>query len=162
MSAKFTDAKGREWLVHIDVNVLRRIREKCGIDQLQSQETMEALFDDPLACVDCLDAILQPELKDISKEDFGAGFYGDAADDAFMALRRAIVDFFPKSRRDRMNRVLDEQEKMEKRLLEHADSKIEEMVGKVEENAKRKMEEILMSGGLSLNSPASPDLTPAR
>lgn len=95
----FKDAAGREWLVRIDCNALRRIRDGLGVSFGDWKEIGELLkrmlFDDLFAC-EVAYLVVKPEAdqRKIGEEGFFAEMHGDAIARASEAVERGLVDFF--------------------------------------------------------------------
>lgn len=101
--SSFKDFSGREWQLRIDTTVIRRVRDKHGIDLakiLSSQTELNRLADDVVLLVDVLYAICEPQAntRQIDAESFAIGLSGDSIESATHALMEAIIDFFPQCR----------------------------------------------------------------
>lgn len=111
--AKFTDAKGRVWLVVVSIGTVRRVRETADVDLLRffdrkSPLHVELITDsEKLATV--LWAICEPQavLLGVTPEEFADSLLGDAISEGADALIGAMVDFTPHpTERDKLRRVL--------------------------------------------------------
>lgn len=109
--AAFKDSSGRDWVVEIDVNQVKRLRSELGLDLLEvlggENQVFQRLADDPVLLVDCLWVICREQAEDRSLTDvqFGKSLVGDSIEFATRALMGAITDFFPQGRRDAMKAV---------------------------------------------------------
>ena len=126
---KFTDTKGDEWEVALDVTAIKRARKELGIDllNLDSGNLIARLMSDPIMLVDliyvlCID---QAEERSISDTEFGGRMAGDAIADATEAMLGALVSFIP-SPRDRatMKQVLDKTQEMMETARDHIEKEI--------------------------------------
>lgn len=110
MARTFRDNVGNEWRIAITVPVLQRIREAAGVDLVEIIEGkhVERLHTDPVFLVSVLYAACGAEIqaRSMTPEQFASAIVGDVIDDAVAALGGALVDFFPKYRRDLLQRVL--------------------------------------------------------
>ena len=107
---KFKDEAGREWIVRVDVGTIRRARDRHSIDLdgiLSESEPLRRLADDIVLRVDILWCCVEEQAKQrgVTAGQFAEGLYGEAIESATEALMEAIIDFFPKSRRDLMLKV---------------------------------------------------------
>lgn len=102
MAREFTDEQGRVWRLWLDVNQLRKVRERTGFDgaDLLNPETMRRL-DDPVLLVDVLFVLVESQIasKRLTEEQFAEALVGDAIERAFVALIGAVQDFLPSSQR---------------------------------------------------------------
>lgn len=110
---KFTDSKGREWLVAIDgAAAVKRVRTLTGIDIWKAADAgldqLRAVLADVVALADVLYAVVRPEAdaRKVSDEEFAAGLSGDVLEAAATALVEAVIDFFPTARRDQLRRAV--------------------------------------------------------
>lgn len=95
----FKDAAGREWLVRVDCNALRRIRDGLGVsfgDWKEIGELLKRLLFDDLFVCEVAYLIIKPEAdkRTIGEEGFFAEMHGDAIASASEAVERGLVDFF--------------------------------------------------------------------
>lgn len=99
--ARFKDAKGREWEITIDVNHLRKVRERlqCSLGKFDQVNELAA---DPIKLVDVLYMLCADQAKrdNTTPEQFGRLMVGDALGDAFDALQDAYLDFCPSRQRE--------------------------------------------------------------
>jgi hypothetical protein len=108
----FADTAARTWAIIVNVAAVKRVRELLQVNLLeiadQKAKLLERLVDDPCLLCDILFCLVKPEAdaKGVSDEDFGRGLAGDALGAATDALLSEIADFFPKGRREIMQRIL--------------------------------------------------------
>jgi hypothetical protein len=108
----FADNAARTWAITVNVAAVKRVRELLGVNILeiadQKGKLLERLVEDPCVLCDVLWCLVKPEAeaKGISDEEFGRALGGDALDQATDALLTEIADFFPKSRREVLRRIV--------------------------------------------------------
>lgn len=96
--AKFTDRKGREWDLSLDLAIVRRVEKETGINLGIADESLfRTLAADLFALGGLLYSILKPQIeaRKLSEDDFAAGLAGEALESAACALVEAMTDFFP-------------------------------------------------------------------
>ena len=154
----FNDNAGRTWTVAINVDAIKRVRSLAGVNLLEAVEgtLLEKLVSDPVLLCDAIYAVCKPEADrlNISDQDFGRSMAGDAIDLATTALLEELVDFFPKARRELLGKALAKLRKLESMALAAAGQRLDspEMESRLQE---------VIAGGLSGNSPGSPESPPA-
>lgn len=123
--ARFTDSRGRIWVIEFDVAMIDAIKADCGVDLLKMVDceltsvltadlraTARALF---LACrpsgihatrrqiANIVAAILPSRLsrwiESRSVKSFMGGLAGDGFEQAMDCIVEAMIDFFPNARR---------------------------------------------------------------
>jgi hypothetical protein len=112
----FCDALNRKWEVIINVAAVKRVRDLVKVDLAQvTEQLVKDLMSDPVLLCDVLFALVQPAAASaqVSDEEFGRGMGGDALEAATAALLDELIDFFPKSRRQVMERAREKQLRME-------------------------------------------------
>lgn len=123
--AKFADAAGREWVVDVDVNALRRVRKRLDVNLMDAigGETLERLAEDPVLLVDVLYVLCQQQAErdGVSDEAFGAGLRGDALDAAARAFLEALADFCPSRKARLLRRLVTKGGEVEERILARAE-----------------------------------------
>lgn len=146
---QFNDNTGRPWLIDINVDTVKRVRDLTGIDLLKFLEgsLIQDLMSDPVVLVNAIYAACKPaaDQAKISDEDFGRAMSGDAIDAATTALIEGIVDFFPKARRDLMRRAVAKIQSAETMALGIAGSRIDAI----------DLDKLMQLGDSSGNSPES-------
>ena len=110
----FTDNKGRDWQLTVDVNAVRRVRAEADVNllDLAAHECalLTRLTTDLVLLVDVVYLVCRPQAqaRNVTDEDFGCALSGDVLQTAADALVREIVGFFPDARRRAMlTAVLD-------------------------------------------------------
>lgn len=130
---KFTDSKGRDWAIEINVSAIRRVRSLIDIDLLDvlGGKLIDRLISDPVLLCDVLFAVCAVQAKDreVTSDDFGSALAGDAISAATDALIGEIIAFSP-SPRDRqtlglawekMKSAIDKQREKSAQMVESAD-----------------------------------------
>ena len=108
----FADNAARTWAITVNVAAVKRVRELLQVNLLeiadQKAKLLERLVDDPCLLCDILFCLVKPEAdaKNITDEDFGKALAGDALGAATDALLSEIADFFPKGRREILQKIL--------------------------------------------------------
>lgn len=100
--AKFVDSLGREWIVDVTVDKIKKVRKALDIDLADaSGEVVHQLSEDIVLMADALWLLCEDQaiVKKITDEEFGRGLVGDPLDAAAGALVEAISDFSPGQRR---------------------------------------------------------------
>lgn len=128
---RFTDLRGRAWLVEITVALKKRLRVEA---QFEVAELFEAdgralvrLATDPERLVDVLYCVLREQLaaKQVGPEEFAASLGGQPLGDAYDALIGAVIDFFPQSRaREVLRGIVRKGEETKVRALEAIDARV--------------------------------------
>ncbi len=125
--AKFTDDEKRDWLIRVDVNAIKKVRELFEINLGNIEEAgkcLAGLADDPETLCNLLYALCEEQVKarNLTDADFGRLFLGDTIDRATMALGEAVTDFFPPRLRSRWQRL--------QKKIERTKQAGEELIGK--------------------------------
>lgn len=106
---RFTDAAGRDWLLTVNVNTVKRVREALGLNLLEvlGGDVLERLAADPILLVDTLYVICQPQAKErgLSDEQFGEAMAGESIGQAAAALVEALLDFFQPAQRQLLGKL---------------------------------------------------------
>ncbi len=157
--ASFKDAQDREWTVRIDVNALKAVRDELDFDLLTQQgaEQLAKLAADPILLVATLYVLCKDQIdeRELSPEEFGAAFLGEAIAEAVDALMEGMIGFFP----ERQRRILMRVKEKSNQAVEQALAKVEAALDSGE--MARTIEDRISSGVDSTNSPASSGSTPA-
>ena len=99
MIRSFKDTEGREWLLRVDVDAVRRLRAN-GIDfQKLVKNNLADLKEDFELLGNFLFVLCQEqaEKRKLTDSEFGRALAGDVILHATDALVEAIIDFFPNS-----------------------------------------------------------------
>lgn len=154
----FTDAERRQWVVHIDVNALRRVRDRLDLNLMDivGGPTLDRVAEDPVLLVDILYVLCEPAAAErgVSVEAFGESLRGDVLDAAVTALLEALADFCPSQKGRLLRQLVEKGKAFEAQMLEAAEKRI----------ASGEVERAMASGASgkpSTDSPASPGSTPA-
>jgi hypothetical protein len=94
--------KAHEWLLHINVASIRRVRAATGVDLAALPASgLGEFLSDVVKFVDVLWVLVEPQAKErgVSDEDFGASLSGDSLVRAAEAFVEELIDFFPAPRR---------------------------------------------------------------
>lgn len=126
----FVDSQNRSWSIRIDVNSIRRVREATGVDfsnVLNDKTIMTGLSQDPCKLVNVIYILVKPQCdtQNVTDEAFGEALFGDAIDAACEALLKAIIDFFPSSRRKPLQAAMEAAKRGQKLAMETLDEAID-------------------------------------
>jgi hypothetical protein len=149
----FTDDKGREWHVSLNINKARAIRERLGVNIL-NVEGLDTLAQDVVLLVDVLFLLCEDQLRarGVNDLEFGESLSGMSLQSGSDAMIQALLDFSP----PRQQKVL--------RQLHQTWVTLHDMLaGQVTEIQEKQLKKAmaLMSGVSSPDTPESSDLTPA-
>jgi len=154
----FKDNEGREWMVDINVSVLKNIRDVLNIDLMEAVDgqLVTKIADDPALLCDILFLIVaeQTEKRAVTDEAFGRSLAGDAIDHATTAFLEELVDFFPKLRRRPLKTVMEKVKKHESAVMDYMETTVSEI------NVDEAIQKALKSGPSFMNSPDKSALTP--
>jgi hypothetical protein len=130
MTASFKDTEGREWVLRVDVNSVRSIRDKYKIDlqKVWNSEDERRRLDDVCTMIDVVHELCteQAAKRSLSQDDFGAAMGGDAIDAARLALQNAILAFYPKNSREIYQRLLDSEREVERQAINKVQGAIDD------------------------------------
>ena len=102
--ASFRDAKGREWVIRIDVGALLDVQERTGLDLpqlMRSDEVLtEFLFGDATQPVRALWVLCEEQAKELglNERGFMRLFDGPTLEAATEALLKSVANFSPRSK----------------------------------------------------------------
>jgi hypothetical protein len=105
MPETFKDLKGREWRPVVTVGTIEKARDFAGVN-LADFSDLEKLGADPVALAKCLYVCCDPESHGVEPEDFAGELRADVIEEAAEALILAVVGFFPKARRTKLNALI--------------------------------------------------------
>ncbi len=150
----FADNAGRTWSVVMNVDALKRVQSLAGVNlvaEMVDGKLFERLAVDPVLLCNVLYALCKPQADaaKVTDEQFGQAMAGDAIQAATTALLEELVDFFPNRRRSLLRKALTKMNEIDDLELAVAETKLDGL------------EPARISGGLSGNSPASSEQTPA-
>jgi hypothetical protein len=166
----FKDVRGQEWVIDVDVDGIRIVRDRLDYDLVDiSEESVNKLYDDPVLLVDVIWLLCESQAtaRNIKDVDFGRSLKGDAIEEATAALLESIADFFPGSRRSLLKKVIKSTAEMRQAVDGMAIDQINnpDLLRKVLTATKAKMEseidDYLTRLKSPTNSPASSASTPA-
>jgi len=164
--AVFKDSQGREWIVEISVDTVKRVRTVLDLDLLsiadRESDVLEKLLDDPVMLCNVLFVVVQPQAEKlgVGDEDFGRSLFGDVLDDATKAFLMGLADFFPRRRRELLKAALSKVDEVVDRLSDLAAKRLAS--GELDRELEKVVESALAKfGSSSTSSPASSDATPA-
>jgi hypothetical protein len=115
--AKFSDAKGRPWLVEITVGAYRRLKRDTplDLDQLAEDGTRlaEIIYGPPFALAAVAECLLGEQVKaaGLTVDEFADAFDPATVDRFGDALLEAIVDFFLRGRAGKVKEALGQKMK---------------------------------------------------
>ncbi len=160
---KFTDEKGRDWVVRVDVRAIKHVRAALEIDLGSLGKVAENLIqfaDDPVLLCNVLYVLCeeQAEKLSITDEDFGRLLAGDVILDATMALEDAITDFFPQQKRSLLQRLRKKVDRVQARGMDLVAERLDapELEEKILAKMKARMDQA-MSLTPSSSATTSPD-----
>ena len=153
---KFKDMEGREWMVNLNVTVLKRIRSDLDFDPLDIDggKALEKMMFDPVLLCNVLFLVCEKQAidKGVTDEQFGESLGGDSIDDATKAYCEALADFTRNPRQRKiLRKALSLYEMAKGKVLDRAETRLDEM----DEAKLDEMIDVLMSGKSSTNSPES-------
>jgi len=136
--SSFTDTKGRDWSVAVNVGTMAAVKRETGVNLAEaikpSSDVIETISTDPSVFFEILTVILKKQLDDksVSVDEFAEGLDDeDVAIDAMKSLIEGIIDFFPKGRslplKKAFNRLWSATEKKATAQAAAAMSRLEEL-----------------------------------
>jgi hypothetical protein len=162
---QFADNAAHTWAITVNVAAVKRVRELLQVNLLeiadQKGKLLERLVDDPCLLCDILFCLVKPEAdaKQITDEQFGQALAGDALGAATDALLSEIADFFPKGRREIMQRVLAKLTALQEKATSLALVKLDdpELDRQLEKELQAAMEEAIGPKGSTSDVSSSPE-----
>jgi len=155
----FADNAGRTWTVTISIDSIKRVKGLLSVNLLDAIEgkLLEKLIADPVLLCDILYCLCKPQAdaQSVSDEDFGRAMAGDAIEAATTAFLEELADFFPKGKRELLQKALGKLRTLETMALSAAGQRLDSP--ELEEQLRE-----MIAGGLSGNSPESPASPPDR
>ena len=164
----------REYQITLDAPTIRTVRTECHVDLADADgKAFDKLADDPCLLVDVLWVLCrkQAQTAGITDEQFGASLVGDAIERATEGLLAAIMDFFPKRRRELLAAMANKNAKIREQGTERAMAKINdpELEKKVLDALETRMDAIVQEqlekiakihASAAINTPASSEYPP--
>ena len=122
--AKFKDTQSREWTITLtDASAIMEIR-KSDSEFLKGEpaHTFARLENDPFLLCQVIYVLCLKQIQErgLSEEDFYLGIIGDSIEVASDALIEAIVDFFPRGKRELLNALASKTARMNAIGMERA------------------------------------------
>lgn len=118
----FKDDSGREWTLRLDYAKARQLRESLSLDfvdfdgTLQTFAKVDSSLDVLMSVVKSLTAA-QRDTKQLSDEQFEAGFCGESFEAVRAALEECAINFSSPRERENLKRALTTQTTMRKELV---------------------------------------------
>lgn len=126
----FKDTEGRTWEIAINTTAIKRVREMCDVNLLDiaDKEVLQQLSNDLVLLVDVLYCLVKKQADEagVTDEKFGEALGGDVLDDAVVAFRKELVDFFPKRRRETLRKLLEKEEALEQAALSRIETRLDD------------------------------------
>jgi len=101
--AVFKDNAGREWVVTLTVDSIKRVRALLKVDLVEcvTGDLWERMVNDPVLVANAVYVLAKPQADaaKVTDEDFGKAMFGDPLADALEALQDELVHFFPRHQR---------------------------------------------------------------
>jgi hypothetical protein len=110
MPQVFCDNANRKWSLAINTATIKRVKEMMGVNLLDvvGGKLMDKIASDPALFADILFVLVKPQADalGVSDVDFGESLAGDEIEAASLAFIQALVDFFPKGRREVLGKAI--------------------------------------------------------
>jgi len=173
----FTDSDGAVWPLRVNAAALKRVKDQCGIDFLDTEATdsmWDAIIGDPVEFMGVLRAVCEPEIvaRNMTEPQFFERLTGKAMFEAKRNLADEIVDFFldwQPAHGHTIKAALAAQlltyakaERMVKEKIGNAEGRLERAIDSIIDEAAEELEKELdkitnlsTSGKLSRSSPES-------
>lgn len=143
--AQFKDANDRTWTITVNVGTGKKVRDVLGVDLFNLYDGgAKDVFSDVILLVNVLYVLCEEQAtkSGITDVQFGEAMFGDAIESSATALMDAVADFFPQRKRQLLNRIKTDGEKLAAKMMDQAEAKLDQVVAE------------LMSGKSSINSQA--------
>ena len=125
--ATFTDTRGREWPLFINVRKARQIKNELKIDLLNfftDEKSQSEIESDPYQLLGVFYILSDAEKKDVSEDDFLDAFNGETVEAAQAALMEALVNFSPTRQATVLRALIDKAAAHQDKSLELIEEKI--------------------------------------
>lgn len=157
MGTKFKDNAQREWDVALNIDTLKRVKQRLDIDLMAKNllEVLQHVIGNYVVLGDVLFVVVQPqaELAKVTDVEFGRSLAGDSIDHATLALLDAIRDFTPNPRdRARVGMLLE--------TITAAATTFHALADEAMTRAAKEVPEKIRSGLQFSSSPASSESNP--
>ncbi len=107
--ASFTDRRGRDWTIVLDVAICRDVKAQLGVDLANWADGKAAskLWSDDAALVDVLWLLLKEQATDrgVDEREFARSLNGDVLADGLKAIEDAVVNFTRPDRRELVKKI---------------------------------------------------------
>jgi len=125
----FKDSEGREWLIHVNVSAVKRVRDLTKVDLPGLiGEGLGKLLEDPVEFVNVLYVLVKPQADSrnppVTDEEFGAALGGDTLERAADAFVEELIDFFPAPRRQPLRELMKKARQVSDLMLTRASERI--------------------------------------
>lgn len=123
---QFKDNQSRAWQLALNGWQLKKLKERLDFDARDHESILHAAGNPMLLC-DILYLLCEDQAKaaNVTDEDFGKSLTGDAIDDAAEAYLAESVDFFPRSQRPALTKVLATMKTYQERATALATEKLD-------------------------------------
>lgn len=157
----FTDGKKRVWELEINVEQIRRVKDRCKVNLValvaDGLQPLAELVADPVALVDVLHALVadECEARSVTPADFGRAMFGDAINFAADAFVDELMDFFPDARaRMALGKVVRKSRTIHNKAMD----RVNEAIDKIDPENEQTIEQVLaqMSNISNRSSGGSP------
>jgi hypothetical protein len=125
----FKDSKARTWDITVNVGTAKAVKDLTTVNLFDLYSTeAQKVFSDPCLLVNVLYVLCKKQAEDrkISDVEFGECLVGDSIEEAATSLLQEVAHFFPKSRREIMEKMLEKSQTaakvMEKRAMEQVEA----------------------------------------
>jgi hypothetical protein len=133
--ATFKDAKGRDWLLAINVLSAGRVRKATNVDLYRLLEDemkgLRELFDNVYVLANVAFELCRSQREEVTAEDFAGAMNGDALMEIQRALCDAIVEITPTKKRDNARKLFDRLFQLEGDAIERAGGFIDRQFDKL-------------------------------
>lgn len=126
---KFTDNKNRTWVVAINIPLAKRIRTELEFPEfLDLEKALTRFATEPILLYDTLWILCQAQAskKNVTEEDFGLSFSGQAIQEGGDAIVDALLDFSPPRQREVLSNL--------RTISDRYQTSMAGLIGKAKEN----------------------------
>lgn len=167
--ATFKDQNNREWLVTLDAPKIREVRSTLQLDLAAVDDRpYERMYDDTVLLVDVLWILCreQAQKANVTDEQFGQALVGDAVEKATDAMLAAMLDFFPKTKRELLQALADKTKRIREASMRKAMDRLndpsleEKLLAAMDAQTEQAIQNVLTQLNSATNSPASSESAP--
>ena len=140
----FRDNENREWICKVDIATLKRLRS-IDIDVLSDKFTgINLMVNDMVKLAEGLVEICHNQIAErkMSTDDFLSALSGDAIEHASIAMIDAVIDFFPKSRREILKKAFQKSRDIAEKELEKQLKKANKLIDEMDSESVMKSPEL--------------------